>query len=707
MLRRIVFALASALASLVLFVTAASAESCPNEQLRSENNSTALSDCRAYEMVSPAEKNGSDVYSEGGQVGPSSRAAPDGEAAMFSSTGAFAGAVESYGSIQYVARRSPAGWTTKPILPRSNSSSALSQAGVALMGISEQLTNFTFKAFDPPLTPEAKPDTNQLYTIDLQSGAITLLSPLGSLAPPTSFSPIFADASSDFSHIIFESSEPLTPEAPPVKSLYEWFAGRVTLVGILPEGAVATAGSWAGQPGGASDSNYTEDTISADGKRIFWTDASDDQLYMRENGGTAAARTVHVSAPFPDLGGVDPNAEPAQFEGATPSGSFVYFLSSERLTSDSTAVPGDLTDLYSYEVSTGTLTDLSVDPNPGESAGVVGLVGTSDDGSSVYFVAERPLVNGAPSDGGVYLWRAGVLRFVADASATGRSNFGTDPVKSSRVSPDGRYVLLLSQRPLTSYSTLSTACPVEGSPPGSRGPCEEFYRYDSQSRVIDCASCNPNGTPPRGSATTEVAGELAPSFTPFLVRSLDDAGRVYFDSPDALVPADTNDQMDVYEWDGQPHLISAGDTTEPSLFQDASADGSNVFFTTRDQLVSQDRDDNNDMYDARVGGGFARATASTPCASECQGQLGPAPQLLGPGSGSESLTGTGGDLTPVPAKAKPKTAAQLRAEKLRKALKSCKHNKRRQRRVACERAERKRFGPPHGAGHGETTQRRK
>jgi hypothetical protein len=119
-----------------------------------------------------------------------------------------------------------------------------------------------------------------------------------------------------------------------------------------------------------------------------------------------------------------------------------------------------------------------------------------------------------------------------------------------------------------------------------------------------------------------------------------DGNRFFFETPEALVPADTNGAggcplagtgpqnypacLDVYEWEapetgsckesapafsplneGCLYLISTGKSPFPSLFGDASVNGSDVFFFTRQQLVGQDTDELQDVYDARVGGGLA------------------------------------------------------------------------------------------------------
>ena len=79
--------------------------------------------------------------------------------------------------------------------------------------------------------------------------------------------------------------------------------------------------------------------------------------------------------------------------------------------------------------------------------------------------------------------------------------------------------------------------------------------------------------------------------------------------------------------------ISTGTGNSDSYFVDASASGKDVYFGTRDRLVPADKDDNTDIYDAREGGGFAAPAAEPPpCEAEaCRPPLtaAPAPPQLG------------------------------------------------------------------------------
>ena len=124
--------------------------------------------------------------------------------------------------------------------------------------------------------------------------------------------------------------------------------------------------------------------------------------------------------------------------------------------------------------------------------------------------------------------------------------------------------------------------------------------------------------------------ELANDPSTYQPRYLSDDGRLFFDSPEALVPHDTNGLEDVYEYEpvgegtcttatssgdavysgsaeGCVGLISSGTSNAESAFYDASESGGDVFFVTTGRLVSEDYDKSYDVYDAHV------CTSTVPC----------------------------------------------------------------------------------------------
>jgi hypothetical protein len=164
---------------------------------------------------------------------------------------------------------------------------------------------------------------------------------------------------------------------------------------------------------------------------------------------------------------------------------------------------------------------------------------------------------------------------------------------------------------------------------------------------------------------------------------MSDDGRTFFATGDDLVPRDRDGLIDVYEYvDGRPQLITSGvsarDFTGGSeLFnfiilpvhtglESVSRDGTDVYFSTYDTLVEEDQNGQFvKFYDARVGGGFAKDVAPSPCAAadECHGVDSSAPQA--PAITSGTNLGAGGN---VPA---------VKQQKKKKKRKSRRHHKRR------------------------------
>jgi len=169
-------------------------------------------------------------------------------------------------------------------------------------------------------------------------------------------------------------------------------------------------------------------------------------------------------------------------------------------------------------------------------------------------------------------------------------------------------------------------------------------------------------------------------------------------------------------------LVSSGTSPEESGFLDASAmggrdgeggeGGGDVFFFTSAPLVSADEDLARDVYDAHECGGglaacFGVGVVSPPACSSgdsCRAAPSPQPEVFG-APASATFSGAGNPPVAGPVKVV-KSAAQLRAEALARALKACrvKHNAGRRR--ACEARARKRYGPVKAAKKARRATRR-
>lgn len=544
--------------------------------------------------------------------------------------------------------------------------------------------------------------------------------------------PRILGASSDASHVVILSGPPLV-EGAPGGGLYEWSEGELRLVSVLPSGGVPSANSGV-LFGSESSRQDARNAISPDGSRIVWAEGGDtgskNHLYLRE---TSREETLQL-----DLAksGSGKGTVSPQFQTASADDSRIFFTDEQQLTSDSGASQKK-PDLYECEVVEGeggelecNLTDLSPESS-GESGEVLGVPGASDDGSSVYFIAKGALTGTEENEhhekaqGGkpnLYLRRGGTTSFIAVLSSEDSPDWakpgpGLDSVTNlasltARVSPNGRWLAFMSQRPLSGYDNRDGV---------SAATDQEVFLYDAApgpgQPALLCASCRPSGARPHGVPFFELSfftGGLGPvgpisglegqtiaasipGWTPYSEnraryqsRYLSDSGRLFFNSSDALVPRDSNGTGDVYEYEppgvgdcttespsfaasngGCISLITSGTSKDESAFLDASESGDDVFFLTKSQLTHRDIDTALDVYDASVGGGEEEPIAPPLC--EGDGCQLPATPPNDPTPGSLSFHGAGNVKEEAKAKKKHSKKHKKKAHKKQKRAASHKH----------------------------------
>lgn len=622
----------------------------------------ALPDGRAYEMVTPTDKDYG-FQSECACSPTVAQAAPNGDSVAYETAGPLPGsAAGPYAGNWYLGTRRADGWATDPLAPAQDPSPTLAGQFPLFSAFSPDLSQAYVLTADPPQAPGATAGSSYLYERDNETNSYSLISG-GDQLGSTDALMRYAGASSDGATVVYEAGNPQTADSPPstglgpgqYSELYERLGGQLRLVGP-PSSTFTVAGA------GAVDGHSVDHAVSNNGSRVFFSSRVSSpslalSLFVREND----AIPVEVSAS--QRATPDPNGtQNVNFWGATDDGSRVFFTSSEELTNDAntgtngSGSPDDAgTDLYSYDVDTGQLTDLTVDTNPadaGTGADVQGVVGTADDGSYVYVVALGDLggvaTSGSPN---LYVLHNGTTTFIATLS-TGDTNDWSPQIlqRTSRVTPTGEQIVFTSVNSLTGYDNGDSS---------TGSPDAEIFRYDASSGQLSCVSCNPTGAQPIGAATIAPVGDVTQ--LTHLPRNISDSGvRVFFTSADALIPADTNGQQDVYEWElegsgscqssadagGCIYLISSG-SGSGAWFSDASASGDDVFFGSRDQLLPEDQDVLADLYDARVDGGLPEPPATpAPCTrDDCHGTS-PSPPAP-PTVGSVTFTGPGNQ-TPAP-----------------------------------------------------------
>jgi hypothetical protein len=536
------FTLLAAAALTATPALAAEGEGCPNEHVRQESNvnpttgkpySVGLPECRAYEMVTPLEKQQHDALTHvvPGRVS----VAPEGNAIDWSSQGDYAGC-ENYETLTshpdnpYIAQRAASGWVTRCAYPPINlienpGTVDSGAAGVFSSNLADETvcggTSGGAGNYGPTMLCALR-DPAGLWTptpeyTDLTGQGLTGFQTVGASStgedvvlndgPGTPFLPL--DTSTH--------CEGLT-----CGSIYEETgigsaAPELRLVNVDNNGDMIGPGTTHGigalaleeEPEGSS-----YQAVSSDGSTIYFTATPSGgvpTVYARIDG----RETVAVSDPSPSEctrctkeaeEGKPENSEPrhAVYQGASADGSKVFFTSPQQLVNSATGAEGT-NYLYEYDFANPPghrIVDLSGgglgDVAPG-TQGAAGVVSVSEDGSHVYFVTSAVLTTlpngfGQTASGGglarnfyVYDTVTGETKFVADLLEKDQQLWGFKEVASgtsssiderlAQTTPDGRYLVF------DSYAKLITA-----GPEADTSGAQQVYRYDFNTGKIIRAS---------------------------------------------------------------------------------------------------------------------------------------------------------------------------------------------------------------------------
>ena len=649
---------------------------CSNDVFRT-GPGAFLPDCRAYEMVSPIDKGGGEIFTlfnSQNERASLNQSALDGDAITYSSYRAFADPASAPATVQYLGARGGSGWSTEAISPPRGTPHLLSGQTLETQfrAFSDDLCEAWFvHDTDPPLAPDAPEGFPGLYKTNLCDDedayeAMTAAAPQGQI--PSAYKVNVQGFSADGSHTVFRAKGKLTENAAANTNYqcYERFEDKLRLVSVLPAGLPNPAHCSIGAAHSVESPHTAQlhNAISDDGSRIYWTaggiaEVDAGRIFLRVGGKNP---TLAVSQAGEALSGT--TAE-STYWTASPDGSVATYSTGNLAEGKA--------DAYEYR-----LADKSTHLIAGE---VRGYLGASDDASTIYLGSEEVLAGTneeghSPVAGKANLYRYeaedGSLHFIAVLSDLDAQPNGWSPLANrvsrhtARVSEDGRIAAFMSTEPLTGFDNTDA---------DSGEADAEVFRYDASANGgeggLTCVSCNPTGVAPSGRELTLGSDGLVPleiwaaaQIVPWEAqlaapRVLPEEGeRVLFESYEPLVARDTNEKQDVYQWsavgaggctessgdfsetnEGCLSLISSGQSTRDAEFVDASADGRDVFFTTASSLVLQDPG-LIDLYDAREGGGFPPPEEPTPpCEDEgCQhpsavpGEANPASQQSGPGN---------------------------------------------------------------------------
>ena len=462
-----------------------------------------LPDHRAYEMVTPVQKNGSlvgDIFS-----GFAPDISQDGSRMIALSIGCFApsescnadrGSGTNGEPFQFT--RTPAGWVSTALAPPATQ---FSENSPWLVDANKGAALFSM--------PTGPAQEDEWYA---RSPGGSFL-PIGPATPPgmTEIEPFHLgekQSTADLTHLVWESEGAFwsfdKTEGRNNPSLYQYVGAHnpePLLVGVTgPQSStelISTCGTGLGNGEGGGSHNDIWNALSSDGRVVYFTvkqctggsgqnegkEVPAKELYARVDGEEPGAHTVAISQPkAPETLSSTPadenctspecqkditetaNWREGEFTGASEDGSKVFFTSTQQLTNEATQGSNNLY-LYDFGQPEGhNLIDVSASSPTPE---VRGVVATSSNGSHVYFVANGVLAAGAgPGDChtgegeegscNLYVYERdaaypkGHTAFIASLPASDSENWKQGvTVRYANVTPDGRFLVFESRGDLT------------------------------------------------------------------------------------------------------------------------------------------------------------------------------------------------------------------------------------------------------------------
>jgi hypothetical protein len=616
---------------------------CPNEAFRT-GLSAHLPDCRAYELLSPIDKEGSqEAYKYGFQVGGSFNIGEDGERAILDAYPVSWGSATA-GNSPFLFSRGAEGWSMTAGTPQP-------QTGVATVWPQLYSGDLSQLAFESRYETSPLGESSTIeYKVGPVGGPYTIVASAPREVTGHQFNEGWVASNAAFSKLVLQTRDRrLLGEPTSTRSgsdLYEYTLQgglrRLNVTGGEPAVTIGSCGAaivrGSEDRGGSklTGSLSSQHTVSAEGSRVFF----------------------YASAP--------------------------HECASEGELGESSQASAPHRHLY-VRVNGSQTVDI----------GAFGFLGANEQGTVLL------LENGA-GELEEYDSETGKLEPESSSDKALASELGSLGVPNE-TEPQGSEAFFHPRYTYWSASHVNT----EHGTPESNGQGEvvtpgQVYRYDAVEHLVECVSCvssyDHQPKLPSFISVGSGVGTRPHSPFPFSTFTSRDGRFAFFTTPSALVAQDvdgeipiegevggvnksefvdiagtTSPSSDVYEWraagvdgcervQGCVALITDGRGGYLNLLLGSVDEGREALIYTRSKLLPQDVDSAGDVYAVRVDGGFP---PPPPQPTECEGDACSIPPAAPNDATPSSLTFNGmGNVVPVAPAGKP--VAKAKKPKARK-----------------------------------------